>query len=155
MFDAERFIAETTTQLRDKIKGKAVIGISGGVDSTVSVILVGKAIGEDLRCVLVDTGYMRKNEIENNERMLKKLGLNVLVVDAKERFYDKLKGVIDPEQKRKIIGELFIRVFEEVAAREAPGFLSRARLRLTGLRAVVGCAIGSSLIIMLVVCLKK
>jgi GMP synthase (glutamine-hydrolysing) len=122
MFNAERFIAETTTQLRDKLKGKAVIGISGGVDSTVSVILVSRAIGEDLRCVLVDTGYMRKNEIENNERMLKKLGLNVLVVDAKERFYDKLKGVIDPEQKRKIIGELFIRVFEEVAAREGARF---------------------------------
>jgi GMP synthase (glutamine-hydrolysing) len=61
---------------------------------------------------------MRKNEIANNEKMLKKLGLNVLVVDAKERFYHKLKGIIDPEQKRKIIGELFIRVFEEVARKE-------------------------------------
>jgi GMP synthase (glutamine-hydrolysing) len=61
---------------------------------------------------------MRKNEIANNEKMLKKLGLNVLVVDAKERFYYKLKGIIDPEQKRKIIGELFIRVFEEVARKE-------------------------------------
>ncbi|MCJ7766884.1 glutamine-hydrolyzing GMP synthase [Candidatus Bathyarchaeota archaeon] len=122
MFNAERFIAETTTLLKDKIEGKAVIGISGGVDSTVSAILVSRAIGEDLRCVLVDTGYMRKNEIENNERMLKKLGLNVLVVDAKERFYAKLKGIIDPEQKRKIIGELFIRIFEEVAARENARF---------------------------------
>ena len=122
MFNAERFIAETTTLLKDKIEGKAVIGISGGVDSTVSAILVSRAIGKDLRCVLVDTGYMRKNEIENNERMLKKLGLNVLVVDAKERFYAKLKGIIDPEQKRKIIGELFIRIFEEVAARENARF---------------------------------
>jgi GMP synthase (glutamine-hydrolysing) len=122
MFNAELFIAETTAQLKGRIEGKAVIGISGGVDSSVSAILVSRAIGENLRCVLVDTGYMRKNEIENSERMLKKLGLNVLVVDAKERFYLRLKGVIDPEQKRKIIGELFIRVFEEVAARENARF---------------------------------
>jgi GMP synthase (glutamine-hydrolysing) len=122
MFDADLFIAETTAQLKGKIKGKAIIGISGGVDSTVSAILVSRAIGENLHCVLVDTGYMRKNEIANNEKMLKKLSLNVLVVDAKERFYAKLKGVIDPEHKRKTIGELFIRVFEEVAARENARF---------------------------------
>jgi GMP synthase (glutamine-hydrolysing) len=118
MFDAEKFIEETVKELRDKIMGNAVIGISGGVDSTTAAILVNRAIGERLRCVLVDTGYMRKNEIENNEKMLKKVGLNVLVVVAKDRFYAKLKGVVDPEQKRKIIGELFIRVFEEVARKE-------------------------------------
>lgn len=122
MFNAERFIQETTAKLKERIRGKAVIGVSGGVDSTVSAILVNRAIGENLVCVLVDTGYMRKNEIHNNERMLKKLGLNVLVVDAKERFYAKLKGVTDPEQKRKIIGELFIRVFEEVAQKEDARF---------------------------------
>jgi GMP synthase (glutamine-hydrolysing) len=122
MFNAERFIAETTAQLKYKIEGKAVIGISGGVDSTVSAILVSRAIGDNLRCVLVDTGYMRKNEIENSERTLKKLSLNVLVVDAKERFYAKLRGIVDPEEKRKVIGELFIRVFEEVAVRENARF---------------------------------
>ena len=122
MFNAERFIQETTAKLKERIGGKAVIGVSGGVDSTVSAILVNRAIGEHLVCVLVDTGYMRKNEIHNNERMLKNLGLNVLVVDAKERFYAKLKGVADPEQKRKIIGELFIRVFEEVAQKEGARF---------------------------------
>jgi len=122
MFNAERFIQETTAKLKERIRGKAVIGVSGGVDSTVSAILVNRAIGEHLVCVLVDTGYMRKNEIHNNERMLKNLGLNVLVVDAKERFYAKLKGVVDPEQKRKIIGELFIRVFEEVAQKEEARF---------------------------------
>ena len=122
MFDADLFIAETTAQLKGRIKGKAIIGISGGVDSTVSAILVSRAIGGHLHCVLVDTGYMRKNEIANNEKMLKKLSLNVLVVDAKERFYAKLKGVIDPEHKRKTIGELFIRVFEEVAAAENARF---------------------------------
>jgi GMP synthase (glutamine-hydrolysing) len=122
MFDAEKFIQEAVEELRRRIRGKAVIGISGGVDSTTAAILVHRAIGENLRCVLVDTGYMRKNEIENNEKMLKKLGLDVLVVDAKERFYRKLKSVVDPEQKRKIIGELFIRVFEEVAAKENAEF---------------------------------
>jgi GMP synthase (glutamine-hydrolysing) len=122
MFDAEKFIQEKVKELRDKIRGKAIIGASGGVDSTTSAILVNRAIGESLLCVLVDTGYMRKNEIETNERLLKKLGLNVLVVDAKKRFYDKLSGVVDPEQKRKIIGELFIRVFEEIARKENARF---------------------------------
>jgi GMP synthase (glutamine-hydrolysing) len=122
MFNAEKFIEETVSQLKAKIKGNSVIGISGGVDSTTAAILVNRAIDERLRCVLVDTGYMRKNEIENNETMLRKLGLNVLVVDAQERFYAKLQGVIDPESKRKIIGELFIRVFEEVARKENADF---------------------------------
>jgi GMP synthase (glutamine-hydrolysing) len=122
MFDAEKFIQEKVKELRDKIRGRAIIGASGGVDSTTSAILVNRAIGESLLCVLVDTGYMRKNETETNERLLKKLGLNVLVVDAKKRFYDKLSGVVDPEQKRKIIGELFIRVFEEIARKENARF---------------------------------
>jgi len=122
MFDAEKFIQEKVKELRGKIRGKAIIGASGGVDSTTSAILVYRAIGESLLCVLVDTGYMRKNEIETNEKLLKKLGLKVLVVDAKKRFYDKLSGVVDPEQKRKIIGELFIRVFEEIARKENARF---------------------------------
>lgn len=118
MFNAEKFIEETVNDLKNKIKGKAIVGASGGVDSTTAAILVNKAIGKNLLCVLVDTGYMRKNEIEKNEKILKNLRLNVVVVDAKERFYQKLKGVVDPEQKRKIIGELFIRIFEEIARKE-------------------------------------
>lgn len=118
MFNAKRFVEETVNNLRAKVKGSAVSGISGGVDSTTAAILAHRAIGERLHCVLVDTGYMRKNEVEQNAAMLRMLGLNVLVVDAQERFYAKLKGVIDPESKRKIIGELFIRVFEEVARKE-------------------------------------
>jgi GMP synthase (glutamine-hydrolysing) len=118
MVNAEQFISESISKLRNEIKGKAVIGVSGGIDSTTAAILVNRAIGGNLACVLVDTGYMRKNEIVNNEKMLKKMGLNVLVIDAKERFYQKLKEVTDPEQKRKIMGELFIRIFEEVARRE-------------------------------------
>ena len=118
MFNSEEFIAEKTAELRNTIKGNAIIGISGGVDSTTSAILVNKAIGKSLTCIMVDTGYMRKDEVEQNAQMLRKLGLNLTVVDAKERFYAKLKGAIDPEQKRKIIGELFIRVFEEIARKE-------------------------------------
>ena len=122
MFDAEKFIEGTVEELRRRITGIAVIGVSGGVDSTVAAVLVNKAIGKSLRCVLVDTGYMRKNETANNRKLLEKLGLNVLVMDVKERFYEKLKGVVDPEQKRKVIGELFIRVFEEVAKKEKARF---------------------------------
>jgi len=122
MFDAEKFIEGTVEELRRRITGIAVIGVSGGVDSTVAAVLVNKAIGKSLRCVLVDTGYMRKNETANNRKLLEKLGLSVLVMDVKERFYEKLKGVVDPEQKRKVIGELFIRVFEEVAKKEDARF---------------------------------
>jgi GMP synthase (glutamine-hydrolysing) len=122
MFNAEKFIEETVADLRSKIKGNAVIGISGGVDSTTAAILVNRAVGARLLCVLVDTGYMRKNEVEFNEGMLRRLGLNVLVVDARERFFAGLKSVIDPEKKRKVIGELFIRVFEEVARKENARF---------------------------------
>jgi GMP synthase (glutamine-hydrolysing) len=118
MFDTNRFIEEKVKELQDRIKGKAIIGASGGVDSTASAVLLSRVIGNNLLCVLVDTGYMRKNEVEKNQQMLRKLGLNVLVIDAKERFCQRLKGVIDPEQKRKIIGEEFIRVFEEVARKE-------------------------------------
>jgi len=122
MFDADRFIQEKVKELRGKIRGRAIIGASGGVDSTTSAILVNRAIGESLLCVLVDTGYMRKNETETNEKLLKTLGLNVLVVDAKRRFYEKLRGLVDPEQKRKIVGELFIRIFEEIARKENARF---------------------------------
>jgi GMP synthase (glutamine-hydrolysing) len=118
MFNPKKFIAEQIKSLKSRIKGNVIIGISGGVDSTTAAILVNKAIGKRLKCVLVDNGYMRKNEIINNHRMLKKLGLNVRIADAQNRFYAKLKGVADPEKKRKIIGELFIRVFEEIARKE-------------------------------------
>jgi len=118
MVDIEEFISESISKLKNEIRGRAVIGVSGGIDSTTAAILVNRAIGDNLTCVLVDTGYMRKNETTENETMLKKMGLNALVISAKERFYEKLKGVTDPEQKRKIMGELFIRIFEEVARRE-------------------------------------
>ena len=118
MFKPDKFITEKIAELQDKIKGTAVIGISGGVDSTTAAIIVHKAIGKQLLCVLVDTGYMRKNEVKFNEQMLKDLGLNVMVADASDRFYAGLKDVADPEKKRKIIGEVFIRVFEEIALKQ-------------------------------------
>jgi GMP synthase (glutamine-hydrolysing) len=118
MFDSQKFIDEKIQELKEKITGNAVIGISGGVDSTTAAVLVNKVIKKNLKCVLVDTGYMRKGEIEYNEKLLKKMGLDVTILDAKDRFYAKLRGVTDPEEKRKIIGELFIRIFEEIARKE-------------------------------------
>ena len=111
----ERFIEysieETRKQVGDK---KALCALSGGVDSSVAAVLVHKAIGDNLVCVFVDHGLLRKNEREQVEKVFKDhFKMNLIVVDAKERFLNKLKGVTDPEQKRKIIGEEFIRVFEE------------------------------------------
>jgi len=118
MFDAKKFINETVEKLKNEVTGKALIAFSGGVDSTVCAALVNKAIGKQLLAVHVDTGYMRKNESENVKDMMKKMGLNHRFVDASKEFYSALKGVEDPEKKRKIIGEKFIRVFEKVAEEE-------------------------------------
>ena len=98
--------------------GKALCALSGGVDSSVAAVLMSKAIGKQLTCVFVDHGLLRKNEAEQVSEIFGPSGaydLNFIKVDAKERFYEKLKGVTDPEMKRKIIGEEFIRVFEEEA----------------------------------------
>lgn len=93
---------------------KVIAGLSGGVDSSVASVLVHRAIGENLTCIFVDHGLLRKNEAkEVMDFYGGKLGLNIVMVDASERFLSKLKGVTDPEKKRKIIGEEFIRVFEE------------------------------------------
>lgn len=118
MFDPKAFVEEKIEELRTKITGKAVIACSGGVDSTVAAVLVDRAIGDRLLTVYVDTGLMRKGETEGVRLMFDKLGVHYKIVDASEEFFGALKGVIDPERKRKIIGERFIRVFE----REAKGF---------------------------------
>ena len=123
MFDAEKFIKETVEQLKKDITGKALIAFSGGVDSTVCAALVNKAIGKRLIAVHVDTGYMRKNESSNVEKLMKKMDLNYRFVDASKEFYTALKGVKDPEKKRKIIGEKFIRVFEKIAEKEEIEYL--------------------------------
>jgi len=123
MFDANDFIEKTVAQLKKEIDGKTLIAFSGGVDSTVCATLVNKAIGKKLVAVHVDTGYMRKNESENVKKMMKQTGLNFRFIDASKEFYNALKGVEDPEKKRKIIGEKFIRIFEKVAEEEKIKYL--------------------------------
>jgi len=123
MFDAEKFIDESVKKIKSEVTGKALIAFSGGVDSTVCATLVNKAIGSRLVAVHVDTGYMRKNESINVKKFMEKIGLNYHFVDASKDFYSALKGVEDPEKKRKIIGEKFIRIFEKVAKKEGVEFL--------------------------------
>ncbi|MBN1280916.1 MAG: glutamine-hydrolyzing GMP synthase subunit GuaA [Candidatus Thermoplasmatota archaeon] len=118
MFHAEKFIEKTASSLSEDITRKALIAFSGGVDSTVCAALVNKAIGDRLIAVHVNTGYMRKNESELVVQMMKELSLNYRYVDASQEYYAALKGVEDPERKRKIIGEKFIRIFEQVAREE-------------------------------------
>jgi GMP synthase (glutamine-hydrolysing) len=105
-------VKELIKQLADD---RVVLGLSGGVDSTVAAVLLNKAIGKNLFCLFVDHGLLRKNEFETVLENYKFLGLNVIGVKAETRFYEALKGVTDPEQKRKIIGKSFIDVFDEEA----------------------------------------
>lgn len=115
MFDAESFANEAIEQIRQQIDGKAIIGCSGGVDSIVATVLVSMAVGDQLLAVHVDTGFMRKNESADVVKMMENMDINHKLVDASQEFYDALKGVEEPEAKRKIIGEKFIRVFEREA----------------------------------------
>jgi len=113
------FIEETVERVREQVgDGRALCALSGGVDSAVAATLVGRAIGDRLVCVFVDNGVLRKNEFERVTAKLREQGhLNVQAVDRSARFLERLRGVTDPERKRKIIGEEFIRVFEEEAHR--------------------------------------
>jgi GMP synthase (glutamine-hydrolysing) len=118
MFKPDIFIKESLNQIKEKVDGKALIAFSGGVDSTVCAALVNKAIGDELIAVHVDTGYMRSNEAEQVKRLMEDMGLNYRFIDASKEYYTALKNVIDPERKRKIIGEKFIEIFEKVAKEE-------------------------------------
>lgn len=110
------FIETTVAELQAKLgDDKVVLGLSGGVDSTVAGVLLHKAIGKNLTCIFVDNGLLRKNEFEGVLDSYKHLGLNVIGVDAKNKFWNDLAGITDPEQKRKIIGRDFIEVFDEEA----------------------------------------
>ncbi len=123
------FIEESITRIRDRVgDGYAIAALSGGVDSSVAAALVGRAIGRRLTCIFVDHGLLRKNEArEVVETLRKHIDAEIRLVNAQERFLRRLRGVTDPEEKRRIIGEEFIRVFEEEAAR-----VGRARFLVQG-----------------------
>lgn len=115
----DAFVENTIDEIRDKVGDKKVLlALSGGVDSSVAAGLLSRAVGKQLTCVFVDHGLLRKNEGDEVESVFGANGsfeLNFIRVNAQERYYKKLEGVVEPEQKRKIIGEEFIRVFEEEA----------------------------------------
>ena len=113
------FIDETIASVRQTVgDGRVICGLSGGVDSSVAAELVHRAVGDQLTCIFVNNGVLRKNEFQSVQKNLRdKLGLKIDAVDATERFLSKLAGVTDPEKKRKIIGNEFIAVFEEEAHR--------------------------------------
>lgn len=125
------YIDETIAEIRAKVGDQRVIlGLSGGVDSSVAAVLIHKAIGDQLTCIFVDTGLMRKDEAE---KVMKNYGdhfhLNIKLIDASERFMTKLKGISDPEQKRKIIGNEFVAVFDEESHKiEGAKFLAQGTI---------------------------
>lgn len=117
-WDPACFVSETVDGVKARVpEGNVVCGLSGGVDSTVAAVLVHKAIGERLHCIFVDNGLLRLGEADEVMEIMSDLGLNVVKVDAAELFLSELAGVADPETKRKIIGRVFIEVFEKEAAR--------------------------------------
>ncbi len=112
------FIESTVHELKEMLgDDNVVLGLSGGVDSSVAGVLLDRAIGENLHCIFVDNGLLRKNEFGNVLHSYRDMGLNVTGVDARQRFYTALKGISDPELKRKAIGKTFIEVFDEEAHR--------------------------------------
>ncbi len=127
----KNFIENSVKEIREKVgKDKVICALSGGVDSTVAAVLVKQAIEDNLICIHIDTGLMRKDESREVEKVFKeKLNLNYIHVDASEKFLSKLKDVTDPEQKRKIIGNTFIEVFDEEASKiEGVKFLVQGTL---------------------------
>ena len=111
---ADNFVEMTVESLKEQVgKEQVVLGLSGGVDSTVAAVLLNKAIGKQSHCIFVNNGLLRKNEFENVLKQYEGMGLNVKGVDASDRFLQALEGVSDPEEKRKIIGRVFIEVFDD------------------------------------------
>jgi len=124
MMDVRQFIEEKVREIKKRVgREKAVAACSGGVDSTTATIIVKRAIGDLLVPVFVDTGLLREGESEETIKTLKLNGIDVRYVDASKRFIRALKGVRDPEEKRRVIGRMFIRVFEEIAEEVGASFL--------------------------------
>jgi GMP synthase (glutamine-hydrolysing) len=113
MMQTSMLIGEAIEALESQIDDTAIIACSGGIDSSVAAVLAHRAVGSLLHCVYVDTGFMRRGETEEVAAMFAEMGIDLKVVDASEKFFSNLEGVTDPEAKRKVIGEQFIRVFEE------------------------------------------
>jgi len=114
----EDFVEKAMQEIKQTVgDGKAIIALSGGIDSSVTTALAAKALGKNLTAVFVDHGFMRENEPEFVKNTFEKLDINFISVDARKRFFEKLSGVAGPERKRQIIGEEFIRVFEKVAGK--------------------------------------
>ncbi len=112
----DSFVETTVKELKEKLgNDKVVLGLSGGVDSSVAGVLLNKAIGQNLTCIFVDNGLLRKDEFEDVLNSYKDMGLNVIGVNARQKFWDDLAGITEPEQKRKIIGRNFIEVFDDEA----------------------------------------
>jgi GMP synthase (glutamine-hydrolysing) len=126
----ESFIDTTVSRIKEQVKdGKVILGLSGGVDSSVCAALIDKAVGKQLYCILVDNGVLRKNEAREVVLAFKDFDLNMKLIDASDRFLNRLKGVIHPEEKRKIIGKTFIQIFEEEAQKiEDVKFLAQGTL---------------------------
>ncbi len=116
MMQTSMLIDEAIEALESQIDDTAIIACSGGIDSSVAAVLAHRAVGSLLHCVYVDTGFMRMGESEEVAEMFAEMGIDLKVVDASEKFFSNLEGVTDPEAKRKVIGEQFIRVFEEEQA---------------------------------------
>jgi GMP synthase (glutamine-hydrolysing) len=128
------FVEEAVSAIREQVgDGRVVCGLSGGVDSAVTATLVHRAVGDQLTCIFVNTGMLRKGEPEQVVRTFRDRGMQLVAVDATETFLDELSGVTDPERKRHIIGERFVRIFEEESAKlgdgvSCAGFLAQGTL---------------------------
>jgi len=123
VFDPAKFIEEAVGDLRARVDGKAIIAASGGVDSTVAAVLASRALGPDLLAVFVDTGLIRKGEVEDVDRTLEEMNVHNRIVHAGDEFFAALGGIEDPEKKRKVIGAKFIEIFEREAKTFDAGIL--------------------------------